>query len=109
MRKLLIGLVALFFTLPAFASLDHWTCSNDTTVMFMALDTSDGQFVLWDDKGQFLAAAKFTEAGETKDGTPFLAAELENGVAVGIAKSGNTVILAIAGDANEKAARFVCN
>lgn len=109
MRKFLIGLVALLFTAPAFASLDHWTCSNDTTVMFMVLNTDEGSFHLWDDKGAFLASAKFTERSETKDGIPFAAAELENGVMIGIAKtSDNKMILAIAGSDTKKAARFLC-
>lgn len=107
MRKLLIGLTALFLTTPAFAGLDHWTCSNDQTVMFMVLNTEDGSFHLWDDKGQFLAGAKFTDSGKTKNGTPFLAAELDNGVAVGVAKQGNTLILAITSD--KGSSRFVCN
>lgn len=108
MRNLLIGLTALFLTSPAFASVDHWTCSSDNTVLYLVLDTSDGNFMLWDDRGQFLAAAKFTEAGKTKNGTPFLAAELDNGTAVGIAKQGSTLVLAISAPNNE-AARFTCN
>lgn len=107
MNKFLVTLAALLFTSPAFAGLDHWTCSNDSTVMYMVLNTDDGNFHLWDDKGQFLAAAKFTDVGKTKNGTPFLAAELDNGVAVGIAKQGNTIILAFTSDKGNS--RFVCN
>lgn len=110
MRKFLIGLTALLFTAPAFASLDHWTCSNDTTVMFMVLNTDEGSFHLWDDKGAFIASAKFTERSETKDGIPFAAAELENGVMIGVAKTNdNKLILAIAGADTKKAARFLCH
>jgi hypothetical protein len=108
MKKLLVTLAALLFTSPVFAGLDHWTCSNETTVLFMVLNTEDGNFVLWDDKGQFLAAAEFTEASKTKDGVPFLAAQLDNGTMVGVAKSGNTLILAIASDAKTQATRFTC-
>jgi hypothetical protein len=109
MRKFLIGLVALFFTMPAFASLDHWVCSNESTVMYMALNTGEGSFVLWDDKGGFLAAAEFTDKSETKDGTPFLVAELDSGVLVGVAKvADNKLVLAIASNAEEKATRFIC-
>jgi hypothetical protein len=94
MRKFLIGLVGLFFTLPAFASLDHWTCSNEQTVLYMALNTDEGNFVLWDDKGGFLTAAKFTDAAKTPAGNTMLYAILENGTGVGIAKSGeNSIIL----------------
>ena len=108
MKKLFVTLAALLFTLPAFAGLDHWTCSNDQTVMFMALNTDEGTFVLWDDKGQFLAAAKLTIESKTKDGVPFLAAELDNGLMVGVAKTGDTLILAIASDAKTTATRFTC-
>lgn len=108
MKKLLVTLAALLFTSPAFAGLDHWTCSNDSTVLYMVLNTDEGDFHLWDDKGRFLAAAKFTEASKTKDGVPFLAAELENGTMVGVAKAGNTLILAIATDAKTPAIRFTC-
>ena len=109
MRKLLIGMVALLATSPAFASLDHWTCSNDKTVMYMVIDTDAGSFHLWDDRGGFLAAAKFTESAKTDNGTPFLAAILENGMGVGVAKVNNNLILAFT-DSNGKAAgRFLCN
>jgi hypothetical protein len=108
MKKLLVTLAALLFTSPAFAGLDHWTCSNETTVLFMVLNTDEGSFHLWDDKGLFLASAKFTEKSQTKDGIPFLAAELDNGTMVGVAKSGNTLILAIASDAKTQATRFTC-
>jgi len=109
MKKLFVTLAALLFTSPAFAGLDHWTCSNDSTVLYMALNTDKGDFVLWDDKGQFLAASTFTEASKTKDGVPFLAAELDNGTVVGVAKSGNTLILVVATDAKTPATRFTCN
>jgi hypothetical protein len=109
MRKLLIALTAFLISTPAFAALDHWTCSNDETVLFAVLDTDNAVIHLWDDRGGFLASAKFTEKGETDTGTPFLAAELPNGAAIGIAKQGNNLILAIAKDTNSKAARFVCN
>lgn len=107
MRRFIVGLTALLFTLPAFAGLDHWTCSNDKTVMYMVLDTDEGVFHLWDDRGAFLASAKFTETGKTKQGLPFLAAELDDGVAVGVAKQGNTLILALTSD--KGSARFICN
>jgi hypothetical protein len=77
--------------------------------MYMVLNTDEGSFHLWDDKGMFLASAKFTEKAKTKDGVPFLAAELENGVMIGVAKAGNTLILAIAADAKKPATRFTCN
>ncbi len=109
MRKFLIGLVALFFTMPAFASLDHWTCSNDSTVMYMVLDTDNGSFHLWDDRGGFLAAAKFTEASKTASGTPFLVAVLENGMGVGVAKAGNNLILAFTDENGKAAGKFLCN
>lgn len=108
MKKILFALIATLAAFPAFAGLDHWTCSNDQTVMFMALNTDEGTFVLWDDKGQFLAASKFTIESKTKDGIPFLAAELDNGTMVGVAKTGNTIILAIASDAKTTATRFTC-
>lgn len=110
MKKILFALIATFAAFPAFAGLDHWTCSNDKTVMYMALNTDEGTFILWDDKGSFLASAKFTDKSETKDGTPFLVAELDNGVLVGVAKTGEgTLTLAIAGNDKAKAARFTCN
>ena len=107
MRKLFIGLTAFLFALPAFAGLDHWTCSNDNTVMYMVVNTDEGTFHLWDDRGQFLASAKFTDTGTTKNGTSFLAAELDNGVAIGVAKQGNSLILALTSD--KGSARFICN
>lgn len=107
MRRFIVGLTALLFTLPAFAGFDHWTCSNDKTVMYMVLDTDNGAFHLWDDRGSHLASAKFTDTGETKNGTPFLAAELDNGIMVGVAKQGSTLILALTSD--KGSARFTCN
>lgn len=109
MRKFLIGLVGLFFTLPAFASLDHWTCSNETTVMYMVLDTNEGAFHLWDDRGGFLVAAKFTDVSKTPDGKPFLFAFLENGAGVGIAKTGDDkIILALTDPKGKAAGKFLC-
>lgn len=110
MRKLLIGFLALFFTLPAFASVDHWTCSNEQTVMYLVLDTDDGNFMLWDDQGQFLVGAKFTGTAKTKSGTPFLVAELDGGTMIGMAKDENRLILAITKDGGDTAiAKFTCN
>ena len=109
MRKFLIGLAALLATAPAFASLDHWTCSNEQTVLFMVLNTDEGSFHLWDDRGGFLAAAKFIEKGQTKNGVPFLVAMLENGMGVGVAKSGNNLVLAFTDPNGKAAGRFICN
>lgn len=107
MKKLFVTLAALFVTSPAFAGLDHWTCSNDSTVLYMVLNTDKGDFVLWDDKGQFLAASKFTDKSETPDGTPFLVAELDSGAMVGVAKVDRSLVLAIS--KNSKTTRFTCN
>ena len=109
MNKFIATLALLFFSLPAFASLDHWTCSNETTVMYMVLDTSEGSFHLWDDKGGFLAAAKFTDSSKTSNGTPFLVATLENGVGVGVAKVNNNLILAFTDEKGKAAGKFLCN
>lgn len=114
-KRLVVFLSALLlFTLtaPAMASVDHWTCSNDQTVMYMVLDTEDAKFFLWDDKGKYLAGAQFTDIGKTKDGIPFLSTTLENGVIVGVARRGDFLILAITkkdGDNNPTAMSFMCN
>lgn len=110
MRKLLFGLITLFASFTATASVDHWTCSNDATVLYLVLDTNGGSFMLWDDKGQYLAGAKLSVVNKTPDGIPFAAAQLENGVAIGIAKGRDkTLILAIAKNTESEAARFICN
>jgi hypothetical protein len=109
MNRFCAAAALLSLSFSADAALDHWTCSNDTTVMFLALDTDDGNFVLWDDGGQFLAAAKFTDSSKTASGVPFFIATLDNGIGVGVAKSGDNLILAFT-DAKGKAInRFLCN
>lgn len=108
MRKLLIGFLVFFFTLPAFASVDHWTCSNDQTVLYFILDTDAGNFMMFDDKGTFLAAAKFTSQEKSKDGTPYLYAEVTEDVAVGVAKVGEgAIVLAIVN--GKETVKFHCN
>lgn len=109
MRKVLIGLVALFSTSPAFASIDHWTCSNDQTVMYMVLDTTDGVFMLWDSDGKFLAGAKFTGGNKTANGLSFLTAVLKNGLGVGIAKRGDNLILAFTKGTKQASATLICD
>lgn len=109
MKKLFVTLAALLFTSPAFAGLDHWTCSNETSVLYMALNTDEGNFVLWDDKGQFLAAAKFSDSAKTPAGNTMLYAILDSGVGVGVAKSGDNLILAITDAKGKAAGKFLCN
>lgn len=112
MRKLLFGLIALFFTLPAIATPDHWTCSNNQTVLYMVLNTAENVFMLWDDKGEFLAAGSFTMLATTENGKKFAAAILENGVGIGVSKGEqpNTLILAISKDAENKTSdNLICN
>jgi len=106
MRKFLIALTALFFTMPAFAAVDHWTCSNENTVMYLIMDTDTPAFTLFDDKGAFLVSAKFEGQEKTPDGNPFLYANFE-GFSVGIAKGGNnTLILALADE--KGGVKFIC-
>lgn len=107
MRKFLIGLTALFLSAPAFASLDHWTCSNDSTVLYFILDTDEGNFMMFDDQGGFLAAAKFTAVEKTKNGTPFMYAEVADDLAVGVSKAGDSLVLALTN--GKDTAKFLCN
>lgn len=108
MRKFLIGLAALLFTSPVFASVDHWTCSNDTTVMYFILDTSDGTFMLFDSGGEFLASSKFTSKEKTDNGVVFLYSEVNDKLAIGVSRSQNNLVLAVARAGVEKAVTFRC-
>jgi len=95
MRKFFIALFALFFTLPAFATPAHWTCSNDQTVMYLVVDGSDGKFILFDNKGGFLGSSTFTKQ-TTDSGNPFFYAEIGT-AAIGVTRVSETaMVLAIA-------------
>ena len=108
MNKLITFLAALLVTSPAFASIDHWTCSNDQTVLYFILNTEAGDFLLFDNNGQFLAASKFTQKETTKKCIPFLVADLGTTM-VAVAKNGdNSLILAVTNSKNEPV-KFLCN
>lgn len=108
MNRFLGILLGALLAFPAVASVDHWTCSNEQTVMFMVLDTDAGTFILWDDKGQFLATAKFSKQAHTKDGKAFAVAELSDGVLVGVAKADDgSLVLGLSGE--KGAVKFICN
>jgi hypothetical protein len=60
---ILVLLSALTALLPgvATAELVHWTCSNNTTVLYMLLDTKSGGIQLFSDRGVFIGQSTFTE------------------------------------------------
>jgi hypothetical protein len=63
--------------------------------------------MMFDDQGGFLAAAKFTSQEKTKNGTPFLYAEVADDLAVGVSKAGDNLVLAIAN--GKDTVKFLCN
>jgi hypothetical protein len=106
MNKLLVSLALLLLPLTSFAQVNHWICSNEESVLYFILDTDEGNFMMFDDKGGFLAASKFTSQEKTKDGTPFLYGEVSDKLAVGVTRDGDYLVLALA---HEKGtAKFVC-
>ena len=106
MRKLLIALTALFLPFTAMANLDHWTCSNETSVVYLIMDTDAGAFTLFNADGGHLVSAKFEGRDTTPDGIPFLYAHFEK-FTVGVSKGkNNTLILALAD--NNGGVDFIC-
>lgn len=87
-NRFLVSTVAAFglFSPISNADVDHWTCSNTQTVMYFVLNTNSGEFILWDDKGKFLVASKFSDKTVTKNGIPVLVARLENDTLIGLTK-----------------------
>lgn len=106
MNKFIATLALLFLSTPTLASVDHWTCSNDKTVLYFILDTAEGKFMMFDDGGRFLAAAKFTSMEKTKDGTPFLYSEVTSNLSVAVAKAPNGLKLALTN--GKEVAEFSC-
>ena len=107
MNKFIALFALLFLSLPATAQIDHWTCSNDSTVLYFILDTDAGNFMMFQDTGAFLAAAKFTSMEKAKDGTPFLYAEVTSELAVAVSKADRGLILALSN--GKDTAKFLCN
>jgi hypothetical protein len=107
MRKFIVALVGLLFTLPAFAEVAHWTCSNEQTVLYLVVDGSDGKFILFDNKGAFVGSSNFVET-KTDKGTNFFYAEI-NGTALGAIKvDTNTLVLAVT-KTGQAVSKFECN
>jgi len=107
MNKFISLCALLLFSLPTFASIDHWTCSNDQTVLYFILDTDEGSFMMFDDKGIFIATAKFTSVEKTRSGTPFMYVELDNDVSIGVTKQGSNLVIAFIN--GKDVAKFICN
>lgn len=107
MNKLVTFFALLLFSLPTFASMDHWTCSNEQTVMYFILDTDGGDFMIFDDNGTFLAASRFSHVEKTKNGTPFMYAEIDDKLAIGITKRDGNIILALVN--GKETAKFICD
>lgn len=107
MNKFIATLALLFLSFSASAQIDHWTCSNDSTVLYFILDTDAGNFMMFEDTGAFLAAAKFTSMEKTKDGTPFLYAEVTSDLAVAVSKADKGLVLALSN--GKETAKFLCN
>jgi hypothetical protein len=76
--------------------------------MYFILDTDAGNFMIFDDKGGFLAAAKFTSQEKTKDSIPYLYAEVADDLAVGVAKVRDGVIV-LALTNGKETVKFLCN
>lgn len=92
MNKIFSFILAALFATTANAVPEHWVCSNDTSVMYLVLDPTDGTFMLWNDTGQFLAAAKLTSKTVAPNGIPVLIARLENDTLIGIARTKDSEI-----------------
>lgn len=107
MRKFLLALVALFFTLPAAAEVAHWTCSNDQTVMYLIVDAADGKFILFDSDGVFLGNSTFVET-KTDKGTNFFYATI-GGTAIGAMKVGEKTLVLAVTKGSEAVTKFECN
>jgi hypothetical protein len=111
MRKFLIALVGLLFTLPVLAQPVHWTCSNDQTVLYMVVEPNNNLFFMFDDHGTFVASSTF--APEERNGIHYYYAEMNTAhgkTAIAVAGTGkeNSLIMVLT-DASLKVVKMECN
>jgi hypothetical protein len=105
-KRILLCALALFPVI-ATADLVHWTCSNDTTVLFMLLDTKSGGVQLFTDTGAFLGQSAFTQTTKINDKDVAFGARIDT-VSLAILKKDETTIVLKLDDVKLEPVYFEC-
>jgi hypothetical protein len=108
MRKFLLTLIGLFFTLPAVAQPTLWVCSNETTVLYMVVEATSADFFMFDSKGQSLGSSTFTKE-KTDKGTEFFFGTIGT-TGIGAMRLDETHVALIVSNGDSKTTvNFECN